>query len=325
MTTPDRQNPPGGAAPATAAIDPATQVGVVALTVANLDRSLAFYTAALGFAVLRREGADAILGVAGTPLLLLQEQPGALPWMIDNVTGLYHFAILVPSRADLGRWLRHYLTQDYPPPGQGDHVVSEALYLRDPDGHGIEVYADRPREGWRWIDGQVRMGAGPVDVRGLLAAAEASGQPWTGLGAGTRIGHMHLQVGDIAQADAFYHGLLGFDITAQMPTALFVSAGGYHHHLGVNTWHSQSAGPAPADTATLRYFTLDLAGQDARRAVVARLEAAGVAAVPAESGAVVVVRDPWQNVILLHLGTAADAEAARALDAGASGVGEADK
>src|SRR5919197_606310 len=125
-------------------IDPATQIGAVALSVARLDRSLAFY--------------------GDAPLLLLREQPGALPWMIDRMTGLYHFAILLPTRVDLGRWLRHYVTTPYPPPGQGDHVVSEALYLRDPDGHGIEMYADRPRETWTWVDGQVRMGGGPVDV-----------------------------------------------------------------------------------------------------------------------------------------------------------------
>jgi catechol 2,3-dioxygenase len=289
-------------------------VGVVALTVASLDRSLAFYTTALGFALLRREGSDAILGVAGTPLLLLREQPGALPWMIDNATGLYHFAILVPSRADLGRWLRHYLTLGYPPPGQGDHVVSEALYLRDSDGHGIEVYADRPREGWQWSDGHVRMGGGPVDLRGLLAAAESAGLTWTGMSAGTRIGHMHLQVGDIPQAAAFYHGLLGFDITAQMPSALFLSAGGYHHHIGLNTWHSQGAGPAPADTASLRFFTLGLGSEDARSAVVARLEAAGPPLMRTQAGNEVIVRDPWQNAILLHIGAAADADAAQALN-----------
>src|SRR5581483_7040760 len=146
--------------PATA-IDPATRVGVIALTVADLGRSIAFYTSAIGVTVLRQTGSDAILGAAGTPLLLLREQPGALPWMTDAMTGLYHFAILVPSRKDLGRWLRRHLVLGYPPPGQGDHLVSEALYLRDPDGHGIEVYRDRPRDEWPWVDGQLRMAADP--------------------------------------------------------------------------------------------------------------------------------------------------------------------
>lgn len=293
-------------------IDPGTQAGFVALTVANLQRSIAFYTGALGFAVLREAEREAILAAGGAPLLLLREQTGALPWMTDAMTGLYHFAILLPSRADLGGWLRHYLTLDFPPPGQGDHMVSEALYLRDPDGHGIEVYADRPRAGWRWVDGHVQMGGGPVDLRGILAEGDATGKPWSGMPAGTRLGHMHLQVGDIAQAEAFYHGVLGFEVTARMPTALFVSAGGYHHHVGMNTWHSAGAQPAPTDTARLRFFTLELPTEDARAAVVARIQAAGLA--PTEVGGIVSVRDPWQNMILLHVGAASDSEAARALD-----------
>src|SRR5579885_3606524 len=211
MTAPDQLNSVTSSdSPDSFVIDPAAHVGVVALTVANLARSLAFYSNALGFTVLDRTERDAVLAVAGTPLLLLHEQPGALPWMIDAATGLYHFAILLPTREDLGGWLRHYLTTDFPPPGQGDHIVSEALYLRDPDGHGIEMYADRPRERWEWINGQVRMGTGPVDVRGLFAEAARVGNVWTGLPAGTCIGHVHLQVGGIGRAEEFYHGVLGF-------------------------------------------------------------------------------------------------------------------
>lgn len=297
-----------------AAIDPATRVGVIALTVADLGRSIAYYTNAIGLTVLRQTGSDAILGAAETPLLLLREQSGALPWMTDAMTGLYHFAILVPSRKDLGRWLRHYLVLGYPPPGQGDHLVSEALYLRDPDGHGIEVYRDRPRDEWRWIDGQVQMAADPVDVRGLIAEANASGEPWTGMPAGTCLGHVHLQVGDIAQADAFYHGILGFDVVARMPSALFVSAGGYHHHLGLNTWHSRGAPPAPPDVASLRFFTLALPSDAALAAVVARLDGAGIA--HQTSANAIALRDPWQNEILLHVGSVADAAAAVGLAAG---------
>jgi catechol 2,3-dioxygenase len=291
-------------------------MGVVSLSVASLDRSIRYYTDAIGLEVLQRSGSDAILGVAGAPLLVLREKSGALPWMTDNMTGLYHFAILVPTRAYLGAWLRHYLTTSNPPPGQGDHVVSEALYLRDPDGHGIEVYADRPREGWEWINGQVRMGGGPVDVRSMIKEGEALG-PWNGMRPGTTMGHVHLQVGDIDQAEAFYHGVLGFDVVARMPTALFVSAGGYHHHLGMNTWHSRGAKPAPSDTATLRYYTIVLPSAEALAPVLARLGDASVAS--RQVGDEVVLRDPWENTIALHVGPLASAEAAGAVEVAAAG------
>jgi len=281
-------------------IDPATSVGIVALTVADLDRSVAYYTDAIGLTVLERVGPEAILGVAVTPLLALREHRDALPWLTDRMTGLYHFAILAPTRQDLGRWLEHYLSTSNPPPGQGDHYVSEAFYLRDPDGHGIEVYADRPREGWHWSNGLVHMGTDPVDVRGLLTEARKVHAAWTGLPPGTTMGHVHLQVGDIAPADAFYHRVLGFDVTAHMPSALFVSAGGYHHHLGLNTWHSRGAGPAPADTASLRFFTLALPTDEALAAVRDRLVAANIGF--GERDGMVVVADPWQNQIILHVG-----------------------
>jgi catechol 2,3-dioxygenase len=296
-----------------ASIAPATQVGLVALTVADLERSLAYYTTALGFQELERGEGTVTLGAGGTPLLLLTEERGAQPWPHDRYgyTGLYHFAILVPTRADLGRWLRHWLELGLPVPGQGDHLVSEALYLSDPDGNGIEIYRDRPRDTWTWSSGQVRMAADPVDLRGLLEDAEREGKPWTGMPAGTRVGHIHLQVGDIAQAAAFYHDVLGFDIVASMPSALFVSAGGYHHHIGMNTWHSKGADPSPAGVAGLRYFSIELPSEEARAEVLDRVRAAGLDV--ARSGDVAIVRDPWRNVILLHVGAAADAEAARAI------------
>jgi len=285
-------------------IDPATEVGLLALTVADLERSLAYYTQAIGLALLERNGSHATLGVAGQPLLLLDEQPGAAPWPRGgrSYTGLYHFAILVPTQADLGRWIRNWFELGLPLPGQGDHNVSQALYLEDPDGHGIEMYRDRPRDEWHWENGQVQMGTGPVDIRGLLEAAERAGKPWTGLPEGTHLGHMHLQIGDVAQAAAFYHDVLGFDIVAEMPTALFISAGGYHHHIGMNTWHSRGAGPAPADSVRLRFFTVDLPSSEALAAVVERLRAAGIPF--SRSGDVVRIQDPWQNTVLLQAGAA---------------------
>ncbi len=300
------------------ALDPATRVGLLSLTVADLGRSVEFYTEAIGLAILERTERAATLGVAGAPLLLLAEHAGARPWPHDRYgyTGLYHFAILLPTRTDLGRWLQHWLELGLPLPGQGDHLVSEALYLSDPDGNGIEMYRDRPRDEWRWIGGQVRMAADPVDIRGMLAEAEKSARPWSGLPEGTRLGHIHLQVGDIRAAAAFYHEVLGFDVVAQMPTALFVSAGGYHHHIGLNTWHSRGAGSAPLGTAGLRFFTVDLPSEDARRAVVARITATGFAVT--ETPSAIVVRDPWHNTILLQVGAASDDRTAAALTAAAT-------
>lgn len=299
-------------------IDPATQMGLLSLSVSDLERSVTFYTQALGFNLLQRNDSDATLAAGGTPLLLLTERPGAKPWPRDRAsyTGLFHFAILLPTRADLGRWLRHWIEIGMPLPGQGDHLVSEALYISDPDENGIEIYRDRPRDEWTWDNGAVRMATDPVDLQGVLREAEQSGQPWAGMPAGTRLGHMHLQIGDIPQAVTFYHEVLGFDITARMPSALFLSAGGYHHHLGMNTWFSKGATPAPADTVGLRFFTVDLPSEAARRAVVARLEAAGVAYQQADGA--VVVQDPWQNTILLHLGAASDLTATTALTAAAA-------
>ncbi|MGZ6390809.1 MAG: VOC family protein, partial [Ktedonobacterales bacterium] len=224
----------------------------------------------------------------------------------------YHFAILVPTRADLGRWLQHWLELGLPLPGQGDHLVSEALYLSDPDGNGIEIYRDRPRSEWRWVNGTVQMAVDPVDIRGVLEEAQREGQPWTGMAPGTRLGHMHLQVGDIPQAEAFYHDVLGFDITARMPSALFVSAGGYHHHIGMNTWHSRGAGPAPDGFAGLRFFTIESPTEEARANLVARARAADRDA--REHDGVVAIDDPWNNTILLTVG-AADTKDAAALRA----------
>src|SRR5215216_2019095 len=252
-------------------IHPDTTVnGPVSLTVADLDRSLQFYTGPIGLAQLERNGGEATLGVPGNPLLQLVEQPGARPWT-EYATGLYHFAILLPTRADLGRWIRNWYGHGMPEFGQGDHLVSEALYLRDPDGHGIEIYRDRPRSEWAWENGRVKMASLPVDVAGLLAEAEQSGVSWSGAPVGTTMGHVHLQVGDIAKARAFYSDVIGFDVVAEMPTALFVSAGGYHHHLGMNVWHSRGGSPAGPDVAQLHSYTIVLPNEDALADIVTRL------------------------------------------------------
>ena len=283
----------------TTSIHPETRIGLLSLNVTDLARSVDFYTNAMGFALLQQHEGGAMLGVGTTPLLLLTGNPGGQPWP-GRATGLYHFAILLPTRADLGRWLRHWLEMGHELPGQGDHWVSEALYLSDPDGNGIEIYRDRPRREWKLTDGRVAMGTDPVDLRGVIDESDREGLSFTGLPEGTTIGHMHLQVRDIPEAQAFYEGVLGFDLMAEMPSALFLSAGGYHHHLGMNIWHSRGASPAPAGSAGLRYFTVIMPTQAALDDVIVRLNAAGVSYGAAENG--IVVQDPSQNQIYFNVG-----------------------
>ncbi len=293
-------------------IHPATDLGLVALTVSDLARSLTFYQDVLGFELLQKDTEQAVLGAAGTPLILLHELPNALPapTNVTGLTGLYHFAILVPTRADLARSLLHMVESGYPLGGASDHLVSEALYLSDPDNNGIEIYRDRPRDEWPRSNGQLQMASDPLDLRALVAEAKADARPWNGLAAGTRLGHMHLQVADIPQARDFYHGVLGFDIIFDWEHmgALFVSAGGYHHHLGMNTWHSRGGSPPPEGSAGLRYFTIHLPDAEALAEVLARLDAAGIPHLEDRGG--VVVEDPWRNTIFLAIGAAMPTEVA---------------
>ncbi|HEX2164188.1 MAG TPA: VOC family protein, partial [Thermoanaerobaculia bacterium] len=272
----------------------ATAVGSVHLQVADLDRTLGWYGEVLGFAA-HREGPAAALGVpgGGRPLVHLRARPGARPAPRSGRFGLYHFAILLPDRADLGRFVRHLgrLGHDA---GMADHAVSEAIYLRDPDGLGIEVYVDRPRDAWRTRGRELVMTTEPLDADDLVAAGGEA--PWSGLPAGTAIGHVHLHVGDLARADAFYRSALGLDKTVwSYPGALFFSAGGYHHHLGTNTW---SPGPAPAeDEARLLSWELTVPEGGADRAAD-RLRAAGHAVEPLPGGGWR-AGDPWGTP--LHL------------------------
>ena len=291
MPTIDAATTPAGV------IDEATSIGSLSLTVADLHRSLAFYTRAIGFGVIEQTPDRALLGAGDSPLLELIEQPGAAEWGGD-ATGLFHFAILVPTREALGKWLRHWINFGLPMPSLGDHLVSEAFYLNDPDGNGIEVYRDRPRSEWTWDGSAIRMATDPVDVRGVLAAGDRDGVSFSGLETGTRIGHIHLQVGDIPAARRFYHEVLGFDVTAEMPTALFMSAGGYHHHIGANIWRSRGHGPAPTGTAGLRYFIITLPDETARDQVLARFDAARLPHEATPTG--IVIHDPWRNQIVLQ-------------------------
>jgi catechol 2,3-dioxygenase len=250
----------------------------------------------LGFRPIERTAETVTLGAQdGVPLLVLQELLNAPPQPYRS-TGLYHVAILLPSRPDLGRALLR-LAEAGLEIGQGDHLVSEALYISDPDGNGLEIYRDRPRESWQWSGGTVQMAADPVDLRSLIEEGKRDEAQWQVLPAGTRVGHMHLRVGDIQEAEHFYHDILGFDITARIPRALFVSAGGYHHHIGMNTWQSQGAGSAPQNTAGLQSFVIALPNRAALTEVRERLVAHNVPMQEQESG--IVVADPWINQIRL--------------------------
>ena len=280
--------PPGYRLPAE------TRLGPVRLQVADLARSLEYYERVLGLRLLRRGQGTAVLGdVSGaTPLVELHERPGARPVPRRGRLGLYHFAILLPDRAALGRFLRH-LGEIGERAGMSDHLVSEAIYLTDPDGLGIEVYADRPRQAWRHEGRQLAMTTEPLDVDDVLQAG--GGEPWSGMPAGTVLGHVHLFVGDLDRAAAFYHAGLGLDKTVwSYPGALFMSAGGYHHHLGTNTW-AAGAAPAGADDARLLEWQIVLPSEGDVGDVLDNLERAGVPVTRQEGGGL--VRDPWGTAV----------------------------
>lgn len=300
-----------------ASLHPDTHMGLLSLTVGDLVKQLAFYRDVMGFALLSENKGHAVLGVGTTPLLVLHELPGA-PAFPPNATGLYHFAILLPTRADLGRWLLHLVESGYPLSGASDHLVSEALYLSDPEGNGIEVYRDRAREEWPRRDGAIQMATDPLDLRALVNEVQAEPHAWQGLPEGTRLGHMHLQVADIPTARRFYSEVLGFDVVVDMERwgALFVSAGGYHHHLGLNTWQSRGGRPAPEGSGGLRYFTIVLPDAEALASVLARLQAEGVPY--REENGSVVFEDPWRNQVVLTTGTSVPADASSTSSAQAS-------
>jgi catechol 2,3-dioxygenase len=271
-------------------------LGPVHLTVSDLDRSLEYYTGSVGLQVLGRDDGAASLGAGEKELLVLVEEPGARS--AAGYTGLYHFALLVPERADLARWLAHAARDRVPLAGLSDHFVSEAVYLTDPDDHGIEIYRDRPRDVW---EGQVaaRMTTLPLDTDSLLGELEdPRSASFDGLPAGTTMGHVHLKVADIPSTVAFYRDALGLDLMAQLGhRAAFLAAGGYHHHIGANTWESAGASPPPPGTAALRHATVVLPDGGERAAVLERLERHGHSV--AESAAGPLVRDPSGNALLL--------------------------
>lgn len=276
-------------------IHPATVLGTVSLTIADLDRSLRFYQDILGMVVHGRDGNTATLGAGGADLLHLVESPDAPHG--EKTTGLYHYALLLASRLELGHMLARIAETRTPVHGLVDHRMSEAIYLPDPDGNGIEINFDRPRETWQGhMEEMLRLGNGRLDVDGLLALDAASGVAWTRLHPDTTVGHIHLHVRDVTEASRFYTGVLGFEQTMAMGrSAAFVSAGGYHHHVAFNVW--SGATPPPPGAIGLLHFTVLLPDRHEYTAVVGRLRAAGY--VLEDTAAGVLTHDPSQNGILL--------------------------
>lgn len=297
-----------GRAPAGFRLPAGTAPGPVRLQVADLERSLDYYRSVLGLRLLDRAGAEARLGAgagAGArPLVELRERPGARPAPRRGRLGLFHFAILLPDRSSLGRFVAH-LDRTGVPAGAGDHLVSEAFYLQDPDDLGIEVYADRPRSVWRRVGEELMMATDPVDVEDLLhAAGEVA---WRGMPEGTKMGHVHLHVGDLDAAAQFYSEGLGFDRTVwTYPGALFLAADGYHHHLGTNLWAGPGARPPEPDEAQLLEWTLELPDDESLVAAARSLADGGYAVEPAGTGgaAELVTRDPWDTSLRLRVASA---------------------
>ena len=285
-----------GIAPPRYRLPATTRLGAVTLQVSDLARSLAYYERVLGLSVVNRERDRVTLSPPGDAfgLVHLRARPGARPVPRRGRLGLYHFAILLPDRPSLGRFVAH-LGAIGTQAGSADHAVSEALYLWDPDGLGIEVYADRPRETWRPRGRELFMTVEPLDIHDLVESA--GGTAWTGMPAGTVLGHMHLHVGDLDAADAFYHAALGFDRTVwSYPGALFLSAGGYHHHLAANTW-AAGAAPAGPDDARLVEWEILLPAPDVCRQAGDSLVASGYSV--SADGDTRAATDPWGTTVRL--------------------------
>ncbi len=268
------------------------RLGAVHLTVRDLERSVRYYRDALGMQLHHDHGEAAHMGAGGDDLLVLHERPDAV--QAPRRSGLYHVAVLVPSRLHLAQVLQRLIDSETQLQGASDHLVSEALYLSDPDGNGIEIYRDRPRSSWPYQSGSLQMAVDPLDIRGVLAELEADRTPGPGLHPGTVLGHMHLHVADIAVAEAFYTQAVGFEMIVRYGgSASFLAAGGYHHHLGINTWNGVGAPPPPPDAVGLRQWAIELPDEPALAALAARLERFGTAGEDRSGG--LFVRDPSGN------------------------------
>jgi catechol 2,3-dioxygenase len=273
-------------------IDSTARIGAVELIVADLARSERFYVDALGLQPIKSNDDRRVLAVAGTlePLVILRQRLGTT-LRPERTLGLYHFAILLPSRKDLARTLRRLAETGNRLQGAADHVVSEALYLSDPDGNGVEIYRDRPSGGWPWRDGEVVMDTLPIDFNNLLNELDGDSDTWAGLALGTRIGHIHLHVPELREATRFYVEVLGFQIVSRLPGAIFVSAGRYHHHIGLNTWAAHNS--PPPTSAGLDHFEIRLPSALSLATVAERLTKFGSGLDEEYDG--ILARDPFGN------------------------------
>jgi catechol 2,3-dioxygenase len=285
------------------AIDPRTSMGTVHLTVSDVDRSQAFYAQVLGLRSSEQDSGEVALAGADGRVLVQLHGDSSAPALDRRATGLFHLAVLLPTRLDLAFALARLSASRWPLDGASDHLVSEALYLSDPDGNGLEIYRDRPREEWRVRDGQLEMATLPLDLRDVAGELAAATEAQPRLPAGTRIGHVHLQVSELAETERFYSAVLGFEVMVRgYPGALFVAAGGYHHHLGLNTWNSAGSGPPVPGALGLRHYEIQVPDLAALDSVLARVEEQGV---PIESADEIApnarrLRDPSGNAVVLR-------------------------
>lgn len=273
------------------------RIGRVRLAVRDLERVSRFYRDTLGLVLAEDRGKVHLLGAGGTPFLELHGDPALIPRSRSDA-GLFHTAFLLPARADLGRWLAFAGRSGIRLQGASDHRVSEAVYLSDPEGNGIEIYADRSPAGWTSAKGEIEMSTDPLDMESLLA--EAAGTQWTGAPAGTIVGHVHLQVGDTAEAERFYAGLLGFDIAKRYPGASFFGSGGYHHQLAGNIWNSRGAPPRQAGRTGLESLEIVVVDGEHLEALAQKAVAAGLEAVAGEGE--LRLDDPWGTRVLIRAG-----------------------
>jgi catechol 2,3-dioxygenase len=283
-----------------------TRMGYISLKVAGLDNQIMFYQQAMGFKLHWREGNKAVLGTGEKDLLHLTEEPNLRKYR--GVTGLYHVAYVFPNRRELAVAMARLFAIKYPN-SPTDHIMTKTTYLDDLEGNGIEMYCESPEDGWmgnengqyiaRRADGSLSNGREPLDLDALFSHLKDDDKLDSPVSLETRVGHVHLHVRNIDEALNFYHGIIGFDVMGNAPAmqAAFISAGGYHHHLGLNTWQGAGAPPPPANAPGLRYFTIELPNQIAYDEVVARIDSAGIASNQTKAG--LLLHDPSQNGVVL--------------------------